>query len=60
MIQNLKHAGTYYVQVSNKSEVPFQLVSREQPKGLEYPGEMILYPERTVIMELKASIQAIK
>jgi hypothetical protein len=52
-------AGTFYVQVSNNSEVPFQLVSREQPKGLEYPGEMILYPERTVIMELKASNQAV-
>jgi hypothetical protein len=52
-------AGTFYVQVSNNSEVPFQLVSREQPKGLEYTGEMVLYPERTVILQLKASNQAV-
>ena len=52
--------GTYFLQVSNKSEVPFYLVSGEQPRGLEYPQEIILYPERTVLLRLKASNQAVK
>lgn len=52
--------GTFYLQVSNKSEVPFYLVSAEQPEGLEYPREITLHPERTVLLRLKASDQAVR
>ena len=52
-------AGTFYVQVTNTSEVPFRLISREQSKGLEYPQEMTLWPERTVILSIKAGNQSI-
>jgi len=51
--------GTFYLQVKNKSEVPFYLVSKEQPEGLEYPKEITLYPERTIIMQIKVSSQNI-
>jgi hypothetical protein len=54
---DLTGEDTFYLQVANKSEVPFYLVSMEQPKGLEYPEEIMLYPERTVIMEIKVSRQ---
>jgi hypothetical protein len=47
----------FYVQVANRSEVPFYLVSNEQPEGIEYPEEIILYPERTIIMEIKTGRQ---
>jgi hypothetical protein len=57
---DLSGGDTFYLQVANKSEVPFNLVSMEQPKGLEYPEEIILYPERTVIVQIKVSKQNIK
>lgn len=56
---DLNGSGTFYVQVKNKSEVPFYLVSMEQPNGLEYPKEIILYPERTIIMQIEVSRQNI-
>jgi hypothetical protein len=57
---DFKKAGTYYVQVANNSEVPFALVSTEQPENLEYPQEITLWPERTIIMELKAGIMSVR
>jgi hypothetical protein len=50
---------TYNIQIANKSEIPFKLVSAEQPRGIEYPEEITLYPERTVFMQIKISRQAL-
>jgi hypothetical protein len=57
---DFKQAGTFYVQVSNNSEVPFRLAFREQTKGIEYPTEITLWPERTIILELKTGSRAVK
>jgi 3',5'-nucleoside bisphosphate phosphatase len=50
---------TYNIQIANRSEIPFKLVSAEQPKGVEYPEEITLYPERTVFIQIKVSRQAL-
>jgi hypothetical protein len=51
--------GTYYIQIANRSEVPFKLVSTEPSRGIEYPEEITLYPERTVLMQVKVSRHAL-
>lgn len=51
--------GTYNIQIANRSEIPFKLVSAEQPKGIEYPEEITLYPERTVILQIEVSRHAL-
>jgi hypothetical protein len=56
---DFRRAGTFFVQVINTCEVPFRLVSMEQPQGLEYPREITLWPDRTVIFGIKAGIQSI-
>ena len=53
-------AGTFYVQISNNSEVPFRLVSQKQSGGIEYPEEVTLWPERTVILELSTGNRSVK
>ena len=50
--------GTFYVQVANRSEIPFYLISIDQPDGVEYPEEITLYPERTVMIQIRLSSQA--
>ena len=56
---NFTSEDTFFVQVANRSEIPFKLFSAEQPKGIQYPEEITLYPERTVILQIKVSRQAI-
>jgi len=51
--------GTYNIQIANNSEIPFKLVSAEQPKGIEYPDEITLYPERTVILQIEVKRNAL-
>lgn len=63
-IEVVKHAdlisdGTYNIQIANRSEIPFKLVSEKQPKGIKYPEEIILYPERTVILQVEINRQAL-
>jgi hypothetical protein len=59
VIPDFESEGTYNVQVANRSEVPFKLVATEKAKGIEYPEEITLYPERTVFMQVKASRQTV-
>lgn len=51
--------GRYNIQIANRSEIPFKLVSTEPSKGIDYPAEITLYPERTVFMQVKVNRQAI-
>ena len=50
--------GTFNIQIANRSEIPFHLVSTEKPDGVEYPDEITLYPERTIMMHVRLSRQA--
>jgi len=50
--------GTFYIQIANKSEIPFNLVSTGQPEDVEYPEEITLHAERTVIMPVRLSKKA--
>ncbi|KPK82009.1 MAG: hypothetical protein AMS27_14950 [Bacteroides sp. SM23_62_1] len=52
---DISSGGTFNIQIQNKSEIPYYLVSTEQPEGLEYPEKITLYAERTVMMRLRIS-----
>ncbi len=55
---DISSGGTYNIQIKNNSEVPFYLISTDQPEGLEYPEVITLYPERIVMMPLRISRNA--
>jgi 3',5'-nucleoside bisphosphate phosphatase len=55
---DLTSENTYNIQITNRSEIPFKLVSAERPRGIEYPEEITLYPDRTVFIQIKISRQA--
>jgi hypothetical protein len=55
---DISSGGIYNIQIKNNSEVPFYLISTDQPNGLEYPEEITLYPERIVMMPLRISRNA--
>lgn len=57
-VRDFSSDSTYYVQIANRSEIPFHLVSAEKPDGVEYPDEITLYPERTIMMQVRLSRQA--
>ncbi len=56
--QDFSSGGTFYIQVINRSEIPFHLISNGKPEGVEYPEEITLHAERTVMMPVKLSRNA--
>ena len=52
---DLSSGGTFYIQIKNKSEIPFHLISDGKPEGVEYPEEITLHAEKTVIMPVRIS-----
>jgi len=51
-------AGTFYVQIANRSEISFHLKATGQLEGVEYPEEITLHAERTVVMPVRLSREA--
>ena len=45
----------HYVQVTNNSQLPFELKSNGEVGGFTFPDKITLYPERTVILYIRNS-----
>ena len=60
----IKAGKAHYVQITNHSQVPFKLKAAGKLDGYTFPDKIVLYPERTVILDIRnssgAGLKAIK
>jgi hypothetical protein len=46
--------GSALLQIYNQSSIPIELVASNSPKEITIPTKVTLYPEKTVLLELRA------
>jgi len=60
----IEEGKIHYVQITNNSQIPYELKADGELDGYTFPEELVLYPQRTVILDIRNSsgtgLQAIK
>jgi hypothetical protein len=49
----IKYGKIHYVSVTNYSQIPYELVAHGELEGYSFPEKIVLWPERTVILDIR-------